>query len=123
MKWIKTAAQIIYDKKGINLLALDVRGLSTITNYMLIAEGEVHRHVVSMGKAILESLKQEGKEPMQIEGLEIGDWVVLDFPGFMVHLFAPGLRDLYQLEKIWPQSKLVELELKEVPSSYEKNSF
>ncbi len=122
MKWIKKTAQIIYDKKGVNLLALDIRGLSSITDYMIIAEGEIARHVVSIAKAVIEALKDQGKIPMQVEGLEVGDWVVLDFPQFMVHLFAPGLRDLYQLEKIWPQGKLLDLELKALSFFQEKDA-
>lgn len=117
MKWIQKAAQIVCDKKGFNLLLLDVRGFSSITDYLLIAEGNINKHVTAIAQAILEEMQKQGKKPLQVEGMENGDWVVLDFPSFMIHIFSPGVRDRYQLERIWPESKLVELELSPSPDA------
>jgi len=111
MNWLNKAAQIVYDKKGMNLLALDVRGLSSLTDYMLIAEGSVSKHVSHIAKALIADFEKKGYPPVYVEGLEEGDWVIVDFVDFMVHLFAPNLRDYYQLEKIWPQSKLFDLSI------------
>lgn len=102
-------AQVIYDKKGANILALDVRGLSSITDYLIIAEGNVDRHVSGMAKAIIEDLEEKGIPLLQVEGLKTGDWVVLDYGEIMVHLFKPGLREKYALEKLWLDSKIVDL--------------
>lgn len=105
-------AQIIYDKKGFNILGLDVQGLSSITDYLLIAEGTVDRHVLSIGKAIIEEIKERGG-PLLLhsEGLQTGDWVVLDYGEIMVHLFKSGLREKYCLERLWEDSKIVDLEI------------
>ena len=104
-------AQVIYDKKGINILALDVRGLSSIADYILIAEGNVDRHVTAIAKTIVDELHERGINPVRVEGLQTGDWAVLDYAGIMVHLFMPGYRQKYSLEKLWSESKIVDLEI------------
>lgn len=113
---LNSIAQVIYDKKGFNILALDVQGFSTITDYLLIAEGNVDRHVMSMAQTIVKEMGDSGEKPIHIEGLKTGDWIVLDYGPVMVHLFTPGLRDRYSLERLWPQSKLVELEINTKPA-------
>ena len=102
-------AQIIYDKKGTNILALDVQGISSITDYLIIAEGNVDRHASSIGKAIIEEMMKRNRPPLHLEGLGEGDWVVLDYGDIMVHLFKPGLREKYSLERLWRTSKIVDL--------------
>jgi len=104
-------SQILYDKKGSNILTLDVRGLSSIADYVVIAEGNVDRHVSAMARAVLDELKDKGEGSFHVEGLQTGDWVVLDFAGVMVHIFSPGLREKYSLEKLWKESKIVDLEI------------
>jgi len=104
-------AQIIYDKKGRNILALDVRGISNITDYVVIAEGNVDRHVVSIARALIDELEKKGERALYAEGLQTGDWVVIDFIGIMVHLFEAGLREKYSLEKLWQEGKIIDLEI------------
>lgn len=114
---LREIAQIIYDKKGMNILSLDVQGLSSITDYLLIAEGHVDRHVSAMGHAIIEELKAKGVPPLHVEGLQTGDWVVIDYPGIMVHIFMPGYREKFSLEKLWKESKLVDLPINTSPTA------
>lgn len=105
-------AQILYDKKAKNILAVDVHGLSSITDYLLIAEGNIERHVSSMAKSVVQELEKEGGPPLlHAEGLQAGDWVVLDYGEIMIHLFKPHLREHYALERLWPESSLIELEI------------
>jgi len=104
-------AQVIYDKKGINILGLDVNGLSNIADFIIIAEGNVDRHVTAIARAVIEELREQGITPIHTEGLQSGDWVVLDYAGIMVHLFMPGYRERYSLEKLWSESKIVDLEI------------
>jgi len=118
-------AQTIYDKKGVNILALDVRGISTLTDYVVIAEGNVDKHVVSIANGILDALHEVGLECTQEEGMVTGDWVVLDFLNVMVHLFMPGLRDKYRLEDLWKDSQILDLQINTTPlnvDSYAKPS-
>ena len=108
---INAIAQVIYDKKGFNILALDVKGLSSITDYLLIAEGNVDRHISSIGQAILDELETKGEKPVHAEGLKSGDWAILDYGEVMVHLFSPGLRERFAIEKLWEESKLIDLNI------------
>lgn len=108
---LNAIAQAIFDKKGVNILALDVRGISTITDFVIIAEGNVDRHVVAVAQNIEEDLKKIGERPIYMEGLQHGDWVVIDYLDVMVHLFMPGLREKYQLEKLWKDGKIVDLNI------------
>lgn len=112
-KLLNAIAQIIYDKKGFNIIALDVRGLSTINEYMIIAEGNVDRHVKALAAAIIEGMKEdESIFPYKVEGKAGGDWIVIDYQDVVVHLFMPSLREKYQMERLWPDAKIVELKIK-----------
>jgi ribosome-associated protein len=104
-------AQTIFDKKGSNILALDLRDISTLTDYVIIAEGNVDRHVTAIASAIIEQLQQLGQPPIYVEGIKTGDWVVIDYLHIMVHLFKPGLRDKYQLEQLWREGDIVDLQI------------
>ncbi len=104
-------AQAIYDKKGMNILALDVRGVSTLTDYVVIAEGNVDKHVAAIAQAVVDKMKGLGNPPCFAEGFKTGDWVVLDFLPIMVQLFMPGLRDKYRLEQLWREGKIIDLQI------------
>ncbi len=108
---VQLIAQIVFDKKGFNILALDVRDISTMTDFFLIAEGNVDKHVSALGAAIIESLKNKGWRPVHVEGLAQGDWVVIDYLEIVIHLFMPGVRDKYRLEELWREGKIVALDL------------
>ena len=116
IKNLNTAAQTIFDKKGVNILALDVRGVSSLTDYVLIAEGSVDRHVIAIARELMQTLKEGGEKPIYVEGLEAGDWVVLDYLDYMIHLFSPGLRDKYQLEELFRDGEIVELNIETASS-------
>ena len=109
LETLNAIAQVIYDKKGFNILALDVRGLSSITDFLLIAEGNVDRHISSIGRAIVDELGEKGEKLVHVEGLQTGDWAVLDYSNVVVHIFSPGLRERYSLERLWSASKIVDL--------------
>ena len=111
---IPLIVQAIYDKKGINTMVIDVRNVSTITDYIIIAEGNVDRHVVAMAKSIDDAvLKAQKEHPAYSEGLENGDWVVLDYIEVMVHLFIPSFREKYQLEMLYSQGKIMDVAVQE----------
>lgn len=112
IEMLHVIAQIIYDKKGSNIMALDVQGLSSITDYLLIAEGDADRHVSAIARSIIEQLQEMGgPQLLHTEGLRSGDWVVLDYGGIMIHLFMRGLRERYCLERLWEESKLIDLNI------------
>lgn len=110
--FLNRIAQIIYDKKGINILAIDVKGFSSLTDYLVIAEGNVERHVSSIARAVVDEIDKEGGPPLlYTEGLKSGDWIVLDYGEVMIHLFKPNLRERYALERLWADSKVVDLDI------------
>ena len=102
-------AQVVVDKRGFNTLAIDVRGLSSLTDYFLIAEGNVARHVQAIGEAIREALIELNIRPLRVEGVKDSEWVVYDYGEVMVHLFTSDLRDKYRLDQVWSEGQLVEL--------------
>lgn len=118
---LNKVAQIIFDKKGMNILALDLRDISTISDYAIIAEGAVDRHVIAIAHAIIEDLEKIGVKAFRVEGMQTGDWVVIDYAEFMVHLFMPGIREKYLLEELWRKGKLVELKIELSPQSNMQN--
>jgi ribosome-associated protein len=109
--FLDVTAQTIFDKKGFNILALDVRGISTMTDYFIIAEGNIDRHVRSLALNIRDTLKDSGLSPFHMEGERDGDWVVVDYGHFVVHLFVPDMRHKYALEELWREGKIVDLNI------------
>ncbi len=108
---LNAIAQTIFDKKGFNILVLDVRSISSLTDYVVIAEGHVNKHVQALAEAIIDQMKQLGLPLQYMEGIKEGDWVVLDFFYIVVHLFQPGWRDKYQLEQLWRQADIVDVQI------------
>lgn len=108
---LNTIAQTIFDKKGVNILGLDLRRLPTITDFVIIAEGSADRHVKAIASAIERELAKLGEKPLHVEGMKSGEWVVLDYYDIMVHLFAPGFREKYHLEDLWKAGEIVDLSI------------
>lgn len=104
-------AQLLFDKKGCNILAIDVQKISTLTHFFLIAEGNVDRHVRSMCSEVLEIMKSEGTLAQHVEGMDVGDWVVMDYGSIVVHVMTPAMRERYRLEELWQEGEVVDLEL------------
>lgn len=109
---LNAIAQVVFDKKGFNILALDVRNVCTLTDFFLIGEGNVDKHVMALAKEVVEMMKKRGEFPKHVEGMKTGDWVVVDFDSIVVHLFKPGLRDRYRLEELWKEGQVIDLDLK-----------
>lgn len=111
LKRLDHIAQAIYDKKGSTIIAIDVREVSSLTEYFIIAQGNVERHVAAIAKAIVDSQEKEGYKPYHIEGLNHADWIVLDYGHIVVHLFEPDLREKYALETLWKKGRIVDLNI------------
>lgn len=109
---LNSIAQTIYDKKGFNILAIDVREFCGITDYFVIAEGNIDRHVRAISRAVVEDLKKNhDTRPLCVEGEQSSDWIVIDYGRIMVHLFLPTQREKYQLEKLWQDGKIVNIDI------------
>ncbi|MDB6081188.1 MAG: hypothetical protein JWO53_460 [Chlamydiia bacterium] len=108
---LQSVVQAIFDKKGFNILTLDVRGVSSMTDYFIIAEGTVDRHVKALSRAAFELLSEHHRKPNHTEGEREGDWVVLDYGEFVIHFFIPELREKYAIEQIWKEGQVVDIAL------------
>lgn len=113
-------AQAIYDKKGFNILVLDVRDICTMTDFFVMAEGTVDRHVKALGQTIYDELALQGQYPLHVEGQQEGDWVVLDYADFVIHLFIPELREKYALEELWQKGRVVDVQINTAKPEFKK---
>jgi ribosome-associated protein len=89
------------DIKAQNVLRLDVRHLTSMTDAMIIASGRSDRHVRAIAQTLVEKCKEAGFEPLGIEGADAGEWVLVDLGDVVVHIMLPKVRDFYSLEKLW----------------------
>jgi ribosome-associated protein len=101
------AAQIAIDNKAQDVVILDLRGVSDMTDFFIVASGTSDTAVRSIGQHVVEEMKKEGSPAHHVEGLEKGRWVLLDFVDFVVHIFHPTLRNFYQLERLWSDAEQI----------------
>lgn len=104
------AAQIALDTKANDVVILDLRGVTDMTDFFVIASGTSDTHARAIGEHVAEGMKKEGSRAHHVEGLEKGRWVLLDFVDFVVHVFHPTLRSFYQLERLWADAEQVAVE-------------
>jgi ribosome-associated protein len=98
---LERASVLAADRKGADMLAMDLRGISNATDFFLLVSGTSDQHVRSIAEHIIEELKKEDVRPSHVEGLRAGRWVLIDYIDFVVHVFHPAARDFYQLERLW----------------------
>jgi ribosome-associated protein len=95
------AATLCVDRKSNDVVILNLKPLTDMTDYFVIASGTSDTHVRSVAEHVVTELKKEGTPVYHIEGLAQGRWVLLDYVDFVVHIFHPTLRSFYQLERLW----------------------
>jgi ribosome-associated protein len=98
---LERATVLASDRKAVDMLVMDLRGISNATDYFLIASGTSDMHARSVAEHIIDELKKEGQRPSHVEGLRAGRWVLIDYIDFVVHVFHPAAREFYQLERLW----------------------
>jgi ribosome-associated protein len=89
------------DMKANDIVVLDVRGKTSITDIMIVASGTSDRHVKSIAQTVAFKAKQVGETPLGSEGLDDGEWALVDLNGVVVHVMLPKVRDFYHLERLW----------------------
>ena len=93
--------ETLEDMKARDLSVIDVRGKTSITDFMVIASGTSDRHVKAIAEAVAFRAKQKGCPPMGQEGVRDGEWALIDLNGVVVHVMQSKVRDFYQLERLW----------------------
>lgn len=104
------AIEAARDRKAQDLVLLDLREISDATDYFLIASGRSDLQVKAVADHIIDELRSAGVRPSHVEGLRTGNWVLIDYFDFVVHVFHPGARDFYQLERLWGDAPTLHLE-------------
>ena len=89
------------EAKAVDICQLDVRKLTDITDFMVIASGTSHRHVHAMAERVLEAARQQQLRPIGIEGEVENDWILIDYADVVVHVMMPQVREFYSLERLW----------------------
>jgi ribosome-associated protein len=89
------------DMKALEVKVLDVRGLTDVADFMVIASGTSDRHVRSVAQRVVQRTKEAGFRPHGVEGQQDGDWVLIDLSEMIVHVMLPRVREFYGLEKLW----------------------
>jgi ribosome-associated protein len=91
--------------KAEDIVQIDLRGKSSIGDYMIIASGRSSRQVSAISEKLVDNIKQDFGRSSKVEGKGAGDWVLIDTGDIIVHVFRPEVRDFYQLEKMWQPLK------------------
>lgn len=96
-----TCAQLLDDKLADDILVMEVRELTSIGEYFIVATGRNARHLRALSREIEDAVEGAGKEPLGVEGLPESGWILVDLGDVVIHLFDAERRDLYQIEVLW----------------------
>lgn len=109
---VKIAIAGADEKKAFNIVALDLRAITSFTEFFVITHGQNRRHVQAIADEIARRLRKEKKiRPVRTEGYSGGEWVLIDYGDFVAHIFNGDSREFYDLERLWRDAARVEIEL------------
>ena len=97
----KIIHKVLSDNKAKNITKINLEKKSSIADYMIICSGTSNRHVISLSNYLVEALKKENLNTLNVEGIRNGDWVLVDAGDIIIHLFRSEVREYYGLEKMW----------------------
>lgn len=98
---IDLAAQAVEEKKAAEVVKIDIRSRAAFTDFFLVATGLNRVHTRALADYVEQTLAAESVLPFSKEGYPEGDWILLDYLDFVIHIFTPEARDYYQLERLW----------------------
>jgi ribosome-associated protein len=107
---VRLAAQAALDRKAVDLVILDVQGLSSVTDYFLVCSGRSTTHVASIVDAVRAAMKAAEVRPLHAEGTPESGWMLLDYGDVLVHVFLEDTRVYYALERLWGDAPSVPVE-------------
>lgn len=98
------------EKKALDVAIIELKGLTDIADYFVLASGTSDRHVRTIAEHVEKSMKDAGMRPYSVEGHQQGRWVIIDYRNVIVHIFLEQLRELYDLESLWIEAKRFRIE-------------
>jgi ribosome-associated protein len=102
---LQTVLARLDDQKATETTSIDLKGKTTIADYMVVTCGRSHRHVGAIAENVVEALEKRGVGGVRVEGLPHCDWVLIDAHDVIVHVFRPEVRQFYSLEKMWARAR------------------
>jgi ribosome-associated protein len=98
---VKTSIEASVEKKAEHIVVLDLRDVSSFTDYFVIMQGNSKRQNAAIYESIEQELKKESTNPLSIEGRSNAEWILMDYGDFIIHIFSKEAREYYFLEKLW----------------------
>lgn len=103
-------AHLTWDLKALNTTVIDLRGLVSYTDFAVVCTATSPRHIQAISKHVINTLADAGYDAMGVEGVDSGEWALMDFGDAVLHVFNGDVRDEYDLERMWPDAERLELE-------------
>ena len=107
-KQVDAAIAAAEDKQALNLVVLDLRKAGGFTDYFILASGSNARQIRAIADGVMTALAAEGVKPAHVEGYDRSEWILIDYFDFIVHVFSPGTRLFYGLERLWGSAEQIE---------------
>lgn len=104
---LREAVQAAQDRKALDLDVLDLKGHCSFTDFFLICTGTSSRHMQAIADAVRERLQEAGVRPAHVEGYNQGEWILVDYLDFVVHIFSQRSRTFYGLERLWKSARRI----------------
>ncbi len=106
---VESVTRVALDKKAEDVVVLDLRPAADFADYFVLLSGGNQRQLVAIADAVLETLRASGRRPSHVEGYPRGEWILLDYGSFVVHVFTPRTRSFYDLERLWGGARRLEV--------------
>jgi ribosome-associated protein len=106
---VTKAARAALEKKAAEVVVLDLRKQAGFTDFFVLASGGNQKQILAIADAVTEAMRAEGLRPKHVEGYPRQEWILLDYSGFVVHVFTPKMRLFYDLERLWGGAQRLEV--------------
>jgi ribosome-associated protein len=106
---LKIAVKAVEDKKGIDIIALDISAVATFADYFLLCSGDSARQIQAIVDEVEQKMAAEGYRPAHVEGYANAEWVLMDYHDLVVHVFSKKARAYYDLERLWRDAKSLDI--------------
>ena len=106
----KTIAKFMLEKKATNIKIFDVRKITSITDFFIVCDASSEPQIKAILNHVSRSLKKKGMRPVNIEGQDRNDWVLIDYFDFIIHIFSEDKRAFYDIDRLWADAKITHIE-------------